>query len=128
MKREQQVFGQAAETAAEQYLRQKGYRIIERNVHVSEGELDLVAQIADALVFVEVKARRTALFGGVSYAVDRRKQDRLIRLAARYLAKHRLTDRPCRFDVILCKGETHALTDIEHIENAFEVPGEDLRW
>ena len=58
------LFGQEGESAAEQYLRNKGYRILARNVRSSVGELDLVAEDGQVLVFVEVKARRTDAFGG----------------------------------------------------------------
>ena len=122
------AFGQIAESEAERYLRRKGYRILARNDRSSCGELDLVAQQADTLVFIEVKARRTTAFGGPSHAVDGRKQARLVRLAAQYLARHRARNRSCRFDVVLCRGGTAKPVEIEHIENAFEVPGEDLRW
>ncbi|MGH7255464.1 MAG: YraN family protein [Nitrospirales bacterium] len=125
------AFGQAAESAAERYLRRKGYRILGRNLRSISGELDLVAQQDEVLVFVEVKARRSEAYGGSRHAVDRRKQARLVRLAAQYLARERIRDRPCRFDVILCQGGLDAPDRpdrIVHIENAFEVPGEDLRW
>lgn len=122
------VFGQTAESEAERYLRRKGYRILARNDRSPSGELDLVAQVADTLVFIEVKARRTSALGGASHAVDGRKQARLVRLAAQYLARHRVRNRSCRFDVVLCRGGSAKPAEIEHIENAFEVPGEDLRW
>lgn len=122
------TFGQAAETEAEQYLRQKGYRILARNLRSANGELDLVAEAAGVLVFIEVKGRRTAAYGGASYAVSERKQARLVRLAAQYLARHRVRDRLCRFDVVLCHGGGERADRIEHLENAFEVPGDDLRW
>lgn len=123
-----QLFGQQGESDAEGYLRRKGYRILERNARSSSGELDLIAQDGKVLVFVEVKARRTDAFGGAVYAVDERKQARLVRLAARYLAQHRLRDQPCRFDVVLVHASQGSADRIEHIPNAFEVPGEDLRW
>lgn len=122
------LFGQAAESEAERYLRRKGYRILERNERAPLGELDLVARSGAVLVFVEVKARGTSSHGGAVEAVDGRKQARLIRLAAQYLARHRLRDQPCRFDVILCAGGTDTPQVVEHIEHAFEVPGDDLRW
>lgn len=50
------VFGQAGESAAEKYLRHKGYRIVARNLRSSVGELDLVAEDGQVLVFVEVKS------------------------------------------------------------------------
>ena len=121
-------FGRAGESAAEHFLRRKGYRIVDRNVRSYWGELDLVAEDGRVLVFIEVKARRTSACGGAPFAVDRRKQARIIRLAAQYLADHRVTQRPCRFDVVLCTGGSSAPAVIEHIQNAFEVPGEQLQW
>jgi len=122
------LFGQEGESAAEQYLRNKGYRILARNVRSSVGELDLVAEDGQVLVFVEVKARRTDAFGGAIHAVHQRKQAKLIQLAAQYLARHHLKDRPCRFDVVLLQGTKAEASQIEHIQNAFDVPGDDLRW
>ena len=122
------VFGQAGESAAENYLRRKGYRIMARNLRSSVGELDIVAEDGQVLVFVEVKARRTGAFGGAIHAVHQRKQEKLIQLAAKYLARHHIKDRPCRFDVVLLQGTDAVAPDIEHIQNAFEVSGDDLRW
>jgi putative endonuclease len=122
------LFGQAAESEAERYLRRKGYRILARNARTPSGELDLVTRSGPVLVFVEVKARRSPAHGGAVGAVDGRKQARLVRLAAQYLARHRLRDQPCRFDVILCAGGKASPAVLEHIEHAFEVPGDDLRW
>jgi putative endonuclease len=128
MRPDGRAFGHAAETLAERYLRRKGFRILERNRRSITGEMDLIAETGDVLVFVEVKARRTRRFGGAASAVDVRKQKRLIRLAAQYLAYHRIQNRPCRFDVVLYDGDPADSSGFDHIENAFEVPGEDLRW
>ncbi|BCA54287.1 UPF0102 protein [Nitrospira sp. KM1] len=122
------LFGQEGEATAESYLRRKGYRIIARNLRSSLGELDLVAEDGQVLVFVEVKARRTVGYGGAIEAVDRRKQKKMTRLAAQYLATHHLTDRLCRFDVVLLQEQGAKDTRIEHLKNAFDVPGNDLPW
>jgi putative endonuclease len=122
------LLGQEGETTAERYLRHKGYRIMARNLRSSLGELDLVAEDGPVLVFVEVKARRTGAFGGAIHAVHQRKQEKLIQLAAQYLARHHIKDRLCRFDVVLLQSGEAVATQIEHIENAFEVSGDDLRW
>ena len=122
------LFGQEGELAAERYLRHKGYRIVARNLRSRVGELDLIAEDGQVLVFVEVKARRTDEFGGAIYAVPQRKQEKVIQLAAQYLARHHIKDRLCRFDVILLQGGEAAVSQIEHIQNAFEVSGDDLRW
>lgn len=114
-------FGHASELLAEQFLRAKGYRILERNLRTSLGELDLVVEDAGVLVFVEVKGRATEAYGGARLAVDRRKQAKLARLASQYLARRHLTDKPCRFDVVLVQGTPSANGRIEHLQNAFEV-------
>lgn len=123
-----QLFGQEGEIAAARYLQQKGYRILAKNLRSSLGELDLVAEDGEVLVFVEVKARQTDRFGGAIHAVDERKQKKLIQLASQYLARHHWMGRACRFDIVLLQGAANADEQIQHIENAFEVPGDDLRW
>lgn len=115
------LFGQISEARAEQFLREKGYRILERNLRTTLGELDLVAEDAGVLVFVEVKARATEAFGGALLAVDHRKQAKLVKLASQYLAQRHLTDRPCRFDVVLVQGQPSAGLHVDHVQNAFEV-------
>lgn len=128
MTHDRRKFGRAAEDAAERFFRQQGYVVMDRNVRMANGEIDLIARHGDTIVFVEVKARRTEEFGGAVYAIDRRKEKRLIRLASQYLAQHGLSQRPCRFDVILCQGDSKTSDQIQHIEHAFEVSGDDLRW
>lgn len=120
-------FGQDSETSAEQFLRQKGYVILERNLRTTVGELDLVADDHGVLVFIEVKARSTGAFGGALLAVNRRKQARLIRLAGQYLAQRHLSDRMCRFDVVLVQRGAESSLQIEHIEQAFDV-SDNANW
>jgi putative endonuclease len=122
------LFGQEGEATAERYLRLKGYRIVAKNLRSSLGELDLVAEDGQVLVFIEVKARRTGEYGGAIHAVHRRKRGKLIQLASQYLARHHLSNRTCRFDVVLLQGTDTSVPRIEHIKNAFDVPGDDLRW
>ncbi|RMH09341.1 MAG: YraN family protein [Nitrospirae bacterium] len=121
-------FGKEAERVALHYLRRQGYRILDHNVRFVHGELDLVARKGDVIVFVEVKARRTMDQGGAMYAVTPQKERRLIKLAAQYLARHGLSDRPCRFDVILYQGDTPSLSTLQHITNAFDASGIDGCW
>ena len=129
MKSENQRFGELAERLAEKLLRNKGYRILERNVRLPGGELDLIVSHEDVLIFVEVKARRTDAFGGASYAIPKSKVQRMISLAGHYVARYqsgRIDPPPCRFDVILCQQRLNGPIEIQHIENAFEVTGTDL--
>ncbi len=103
------------------YLRDKGYKILDRNVHLLRKELDIIALDNKTIVFVEVKGRRTTRFGLPSEAVDGRKRGHLVKVASAYLEKARLWDRPCRFDVVsVMVGETEK-AKFEHIENAFGV-------
>ncbi len=112
----------------ERYLGRKGYRIHQRNARSSLGELDLVVEDGAVLVFVGVKARRTDACGGAVHAVHRHKQDKLIQVAAQYVARHHLNNRPCRFDVVPVQGSEETDPQVDHIQNAFEVSGDDLRW
>ncbi len=123
-----QDYGKAAELAAEQYFRRQGYAILGRNIRYANGELDLVVGLGEAIIFVEVKARRTLQFGGAAYAISRHKQLRLVQLAAQYLAHHGFSHRPCRFDVILFQAETPSHDHVHHIEHAFEISGENGKW
>lgn len=114
-------YGKEAERAAEVHLVRKGYRILDRNVRYPQGELDIVAEDGETLVFVEVKARRSDVYGGAAYSVTRLKEQKLFQLASLYIGQHRLEDRPCRFDVILIQGEAPMTSSLDHIENAFEM-------
>lgn len=91
--------GRSAEDDAVGWLERQGYRPIARNARTVAGEIDLVADEAGTLCFVEVKARATARFGPAVAAVGATKQRRLMRAAAAWLAMHP-TDAPCRFDVV----------------------------
>ncbi|MBS0171370.1 MAG: YraN family protein [Nitrospira sp.] len=122
------LLGDEGEAQAEAFLRHRGFRILGRNVRSALGELDLVADDHGVLVFVEVKRRRSGAYGGAIEAVDARKRAKLIRLAALYLAQHRIEDRACRFDVVLIQDDAAPATAVHHIANAFDLDGDDLRW
>ncbi len=110
--------GNNGESAAAIYLRFHGYKIIERNFSCRFGEIDIIAQKGELLVFVEVKTRKKdSLVDGV-YSVDYYKQQRIIKTAKIFLAKQR-DEYNVRFDVILV--ESGAIPKINHIESAFEV-------
>ncbi len=112
--------GKRAEWLALALLRLKGYRLCHRNWHGPGGELDLVVQQHDLLVFVEVKSRTSTSFGGAAAAVDRAKRQRLVRTASVYLSRFGLWHRPCRFDVItLERGQSLLRWRLRHILNAF---------
>ena len=115
--------GKSGEEKAAAFLRLKGYRIIERNYRVGQGEIDLVAQRGGTLVFVEVKTRRGKAQGTPLEAVSPHKVKRLSAAAAFYLAQHAKAPRACRFDVVTIGPEKNwlGLLKIQHFENAFSV-------
>ena len=128
MRDRRRLVGDEGEGRAEAYLRRQGFRILGRNVRSPLGELDLIADDQGVLVFVEVKRRRSGAYGGAIEAVDARKRAKLTQLAAHYLAQHRIRDRACRFDVVLIQDDAAPAEAVEHIANAFDVGGDDLRW
>ena len=81
-------------------LTRRGYAILERQYRTRYGEIDIIARCDGSLVFVEVKTRDGKAFGGAAAAVTVNKQHRIIRMAIDYLARRRLHDHPCRFDVV----------------------------
>ncbi len=123
-----QAFGQSAEILAEHMLRKKGYRILERNLRIAGGELDLIAEDQSTLVFIEVKARRGNQFGGAPYAVTTRKKQQIIKLALCYLSQQGLTNTPSRFDVVLVVETDKHSPQLTHIKQAFEVPSSTGQW
>jgi putative endonuclease len=111
-------FGKAAELAAESFLAGKGYRILARGWRTRMGEVDLIARDGGTVVFVEVKARSSGLFGPAEAAVDRRKQGRIVRASLAYLQRERLDGVPVRFDVVALQGG-----EIRHVQDAFAAEG-----
>lgn len=119
----QRATGDGFEIAAERHLQTAGLIVLARNVTCRHGELDLVMQDQEVVVFVEVRYRRSAGFGGALASVDAHKQRRLIATAAFYLQTHPTqARRPCRFDVIAIAGEIEN-PRIEWIKDAFRVDG-----
>jgi putative endonuclease len=97
---DRQSFGKMGEELACAELERLGYAILDRRYRTRFGEIDIVATIGGVTVFVEVKARAGEQFGGGAEAVTRWKQRRIAQMAVDYLARRRLHDRPCRFDVV----------------------------
>lgn len=108
--------GDAWEVAARQWLECKGLHFIAANVHERGGEIDLIMREGKTTVFVEVRYRRSALFGGATASVTRSKQHKLLQTARLWLARHNgsFDTVDCRFDVLAFTGN-----DVEWIQNAF---------
>jgi len=116
------AIGRDGEEIAAEYLRNNGYRIVEKNYKNRFGEIDVIAKDGNTVVFIEVKTRNTPSYGTPSSAVDSKKQQRIGKVAVTYLTKKGLTQHPIRFDVVsICDGE------IEVIRDAFELR-EDFSW
>jgi putative endonuclease len=96
--------GQEGEDRACQYLRQQGYEIIARNWRSRFGEIDIIARDEGSLVFVEVKARSKAGFGGPEAALNVHKRRRVVAAAKAYLSVVE-SDLPVRFDLVALQGE-----------------------
>jgi len=96
--------GRSAEADGALWLEKQGYSILDRNVSLSFGEIDVVALDGDTLCFVEIKARSSRRHGGAAYAVAPGKQRQLVRLARVYLARRPFAG-PCRFDVLAMDDE-----------------------
>ncbi|WP_312326530.1 YraN family protein [Stenotrophomonas sp.] len=98
--------GAAVETAALAHLRGAGLSPLARNVRYKGGELDLVMREGITTVFVEVRYRADARFGGGAASVDLRKRRKLVLAAQLFLLAHpELARGPCRFDVVEASGE-----------------------
>jgi len=94
-----QAVGQVGEDSAERLLTRHGLEIVARNYRTRLGEIDLVARDGATLVFVEVRSRGSARFGGAIESITAAKRKRLVAAARHYLSK--LTrEPPCRFDVV----------------------------
>jgi len=111
--------GRLFEILALKFLRKQGLRKFQLNFHSRFGEIDLIAQDADVLVFIEVRYRKNRNHGDAAATVNFSKQQKIIRTAEHYLQKNGLTNKmPCRFDVIGISGSVDAL-EIQWIKNAF---------
>ena len=109
------LLGTQKEQQAAAYLESAGFEILERNYRCRTGEIDLIAADGPALVFVEVKYRRSGAYGSPAEAVDGRKQRTICRVADYYRMRHGIPyGQACRFDVVAVQGEEICL-----LRNAF---------
>ena len=113
--------GDAGEAQALAHLERQGLTLVQRNYRVAAGpnarggEVDLILRERDGtLVFVEVRARSSAAFGGAAASVTATKQRRLV-FAAQHFLRRYSTLPPCRFDVVAIQGE-----GVEWLRGAFD--------
>ena len=108
--------GDAWESTARDWLQSKGLHFIAANVRERGGEIDLIMREGSTTVFVEVRYRRSAQFGGAAASVTQSKQHKLLQTARLWLARHNgsFDTVDCRFDVLAFTGN-----DVEWLRNAF---------
>jgi putative endonuclease len=105
------------EELAAAHLTSKGYSVLQRNLRIGQGEVDIVARQGEEIVFVEVKTRSSAYLTEPVQLVPVSKQRQLLRLADRFL-KDKNLDSPARFDIVIVVHNS-MYSKIEHIEDAF---------
>ena len=115
--RNKREIGDTGEQIAVKYLECHGYIIIARNYYSRYGEIDIIAAKGEYIIFVEVKYRKSNLYGEPSLAVDFRKQEKLKKTALQYISENEAGDKDLRFDIIEITGTGEVA--INHIENAF---------
>ncbi|RKU33518.1 YraN family protein [Candidatus Poribacteria bacterium] len=121
MDRSRLSIGKIGESLAIAHFKARGCKILAQNYRVGRGEIDLIVQDGQFIVFVEVKTRRSLKFGLPQEAVTRQKQKQISKIALGYLKAENLWDAPCRFDVIgIHLSYQFELLNLEHIESAFE--------
>lgn len=114
-----QTIGKNSEDYACHFLQTNGLQLIERNFRCRFGEIDLIMQENDSMVFVEVRTRNRTDYGNALESISRSKQRKVIRTAAYFLQQQKLYDKiACRFDVISLQNHADETT-LEWIKNAF---------
>ena len=108
--------GRWGEDLATAYLEQKGYTIMERDWKSGRRDIDIIAREGNTVVFVEVKTRRSSVFGEPEEAIDFHKLQNL-QQAINHYVKYNHIRQPIRFDIISIVGTTDKTPDIRHIQD-----------
>jgi putative endonuclease len=122
LSRERKDKGDQGEDRAEAFLRQEGYRILERNYRCPLGEMDIIARDGKTVVFVEVKTRSSDRFGPPQAAIGPQKQRRMTAIALCYLKGKGWLSTPARFDVAAVSLD-EAGERVTLYKNAFDATG-----
>ncbi len=120
MTKERITLGKRGEDLAVLYLKEQGIDVKIQNYRQKTGEIDIIAQDGDCLVFVEVKTRKNLAFGLPFEAVTRKKQAQLTRVAMDYISRNKISQQAIRFDVISVLMIHGRKPQIEHLTNCFE--------
>lgn len=117
-----QKLGKKGEQTAALYLMPLGYKIVETNYRTPYGELDLIAELDDLMVFIEVKTRSSASLGNPEISVTLRKQVHIVKSVEYYLQQMDQFTKSCRIDVIAVRYARPDLPpEIVHFENAISL-------
>lgn len=119
---EHNILGSWGEHMAADYLRSKGYTILQMNWRIGHRDIDIVAKTGDVLVFVEVKTRRNYDYGDPTQAINYKKYHSLKLAANAYCKIHRI-EGMVRFDVVTVVGSASTGCIINHMENAINAWG-----
>ena len=111
--------GERGEALAWNFLKKQGYSLLEKNYRTRFGEIDVIASLHGAIVFLEVKTRRNDRFGLPEEAVDWRKRQKMIRVAEAYLQTKRIENREARFDILSVIWDGTSEPHFQLLENAF---------
>lgn len=122
-------FGALGERFAAEYLKKRGYKILEKNYKNMLGEIDIIARDGEEVVFIEVKTRSGSPYLSGMYSVDKRKQFHIMRTAALYMSAKKCKLQP-RFDVVEVEAVRFegVLKSINHIKAAFSQTGSYARF
>ncbi|OGN99243.1 MAG: hypothetical protein A2Y58_03085 [Chloroflexi bacterium RBG_13_51_52] len=113
--------GALGERIACEFLGKNGYEILEKNYRCPDGEIDIVAQQKDTLVFIEVRTKKSRFFGRPEESITTVKQERLTKLAEQYGQAHENLPEAWRIDVVAIQIENNGKIErIEIIENAVD--------
>ncbi len=120
MTKERQILGELGEETAFEFLKKKGYHILERNYKTPLGEIDIIAQDKEKLVFVEVKSLSDTSYILPQEMLNKKKQEQIIRVALSYLKAKGLKSADCRFDCVAVIFSLGKEPEIELIKDAFQ--------
>ena len=115
-----QELGKTGEDLAVRELVSRGYAILDRRYRTRHGEIDVVCDDGGTIVFVEVRAKATAECGTAAESITLRKMRRVTACAVEYLARHRLSNRPCRFAVVAIDDAGGPAPKVTVYPNAFD--------
>jgi putative endonuclease len=118
---DRQEVGKLGEKTAQKFLKKRGYRIRETGFRCRHGEIDIIAQKKDSLVFVEVRTKSNLDFGSPEESITQAKKEKLIASALTYTATHPKLPPQWRIDVVAIELDDRGKPkSMEHIENAIE--------